>query len=80
MRCSIRHGARRLAEEQSIDQGEAKKLVSRGDAGRADYLKRFYGTSAELPTHYDIVINTDRITPEDATALILGAARSDGIP
>jgi hypothetical protein len=72
--------ARRLAEEQNIGEGEAKKLVSRGDAGRADYLKRFYGASAELPTHYDIVINTDRVTPEDAAALILGAARSEQIP
>jgi cytidylate kinase len=72
--------ARRLAEEQNISEGEANKLVSRGDAGRADYLKRFYRTSAELPTHYDIVINTDRVTPEDAAALILGAARSQQIP
>ena len=71
--------AQRLAEEQGIDEGEAKKLVSRGDAGRADYLKRFYGT-AELPTHYDIVINTDRVTPEDAAALVLGAARSQQVP
>jgi cytidylate kinase len=72
--------ARRLAEEQNIGEGEAKKLISRGDAGRADYLKRFDGTSGELPTHYDIVINTDRVTPEDAAALILDAARSQQIP
>ena len=72
--------ARRLAEEQNIDEAEAEKLISRGDAGRADYLKRFYRASAELPTHYDIVINTDRVSPEDAAALILGAARSEQIP
>lgn len=72
--------ARRLAEEQNMGEGEAKKLISRGDAGRADYLKRFYRTSAELPTHYDIVINTDRVTPEDAAALILDAARSGQVP
>ena len=72
--------ARRLAEEQNLGEGEAKKLISRGDAGRADYLKRFYGASAELPTHYDLVINTDRVTPEDAAELILGAARSQQVP
>ena len=68
--------ARRLAEAQGIGEAEAEKLVARGDANRADYLKRFYDVSTELPTHYDIVLNTDRIAPEDAAALILTAARS----
>ena len=68
--------ARRLAEAQEIGEAEAEKLVARGDANRADYLKRFYGISTELPTHYDIVLNTDRVALEDAAALILTAARS----
>jgi hypothetical protein len=68
--------ARRLAEAQKIGEAEAEKLVARGDANRADYLKRFYGVSTELPTHYDIVLNTDRVAPDDAAALILTAARS----
>ena len=72
--------ARRLAEARDIDEAEAKKVVARGDANRADYLKRFYGASAELPTHYDLVINTDRVTPEDAASLVLSAARSQQIP
>jgi len=70
--------ARRLAEAQEIGEGEAEKLVARGDANRADYLKRFYGISRELPTHYDIVLNTDRVAPEEAAALIVTAARSTG--
>jgi hypothetical protein len=68
--------ARRLAEAQKVGEAEAEKLVARGDGNRADYLKRFYGVSTELPTHYDIVLNTDRVAPEDAAALILTAARS----
>jgi hypothetical protein len=72
--------ARRIAEARDVDEAEAKKVVARGDANRADYLKRFYGASAELPTHYDIVINTDRVTPEDAASLVLSAARSQQIP
>jgi cytidylate kinase len=50
-------------------------VVAGGDANRADYLKRFYGVSTELPTNYDIALNTDRVAPEDAAALILSAAR-----
>jgi hypothetical protein len=72
--------AKRIAEAQNVDEAEAQKLVASGDANRADYLKRFYGASAESATHYDIVINTDRVSTDDAAALILGAARSQQIP
>ena len=68
--------ARRVAEAQAIDEAEAGKQIERGDANRADYLKRFYEVSTELPTHYDIVLNTDMIAPADAARLILTAARS----
>jgi cytidylate kinase len=72
--------ARRLAEAENISEAQAKKRLARGDANRADYLKRFYGTSTELPTHYDIVINTDHLATDDAAALILSAARSQQLP
>jgi cytidylate kinase len=72
--------ARRVAEARDIDEAEATKVVAQGDANRADYLKRFYRAPAELPTHYDLVINTDRVTPEDAASLVLSAARSQQIP
>ncbi|MGO8904923.1 MAG: AAA family ATPase [Solirubrobacteraceae bacterium] len=71
---------RRLAAALGIDEKEATRAVKRSDAGRGDYIQRFYGISAELPTHYDLVINTDRLTPEDAADLIVQAAggRTDG--
>jgi cytidylate kinase len=47
--------------------------MKRGDAGRADYIKRFYGIGTEQPTHYDVVINTDKLTPDDAARLIVDA-------
>ncbi|MFL5891833.1 MAG: AAA family ATPase [Solirubrobacterales bacterium] len=77
---SVETRARRLAEAQKIGEPEAEKLVARGDANRADYLKRFYDVSTELPTHYDISLNTDHLAQEDVVTLILGAARSQQIP
>ena len=65
---------RRLMAERGIDASEAVKTVKRGDAGRADYIKRFYGVSEELPTLYDLVINTDRFSAEGAAAVIVNAA------
>jgi len=64
----------RLASTLGVDEKEAARSIKRSDAGRADYIKRFYGIGAELPTHYDIVVNTDKLTPEDAARLIVDAA------
>ena len=53
---------------------EGPKTVRRSDSGRADYLKRFYGIDAELPTHYDLVVNTDSLSAQHAAAIVAGAA------
>ena len=66
--------AGRLAATLGIEEKQAARAIKQSDAGRADYLKRFYGVGAELPTHYDLVINTDRITAEQAAGLIVAAA------
>ena len=66
--------AQRLATTLGIEQKQAARAIKQSDAGRADYLKRFYGVGAELPTHYDLVINTDRLTAELAARLIVAAA------
>ena len=66
--------AERLAAGLAISEKEAARTVKQSDAGRADYLQRFYGVRAELPTHYDLVINTDKLPPEAAAGLIVRAA------
>ena len=40
---------------------------------RRDYLKRFYELDEELPTHYDLVVNTDVLTLEQAAGLVVHA-------
>jgi cytidylate kinase-like protein len=65
----------RIAASLDLDGDEAASTIKRADANRADYIKRFYGIGSEQPTHYDLVINTDRITPERAAELIVHAVR-----
>jgi cytidylate kinase len=65
--------ARRLAESEGEDR--AVKLVRENDAARASYLKRFYDVDRELPTHYDLVVNTDVLEPEQAAEIVAHAAR-----
>jgi hypothetical protein len=66
--------AARVLEMRDCSDKEAKKFVARGDTNRADYLKRFYRVSSEQPTHYDIVLNTDRLSAEEAADLVVQAA------
>lgn len=64
----------RVAEAEGLDQAGAARAVKESDAGRADYLKRFYDVREESPTHYDVVLNTDALTVEQAADLISQAA------
>jgi cytidylate kinase len=64
----------RIAEAESLDHAGAAKALKESDAGRADYLKRFYDVRDESPTHYDLVLNTDALSVEQAADLISQAA------
>jgi len=68
----------RLAASLDLDEDEAARTLKRSDAGRADYIKRFYGVGMELPTHYDLVLNNDTASTENAAQLIVTAAESTG--
>ena len=63
----------RVAKAKAIDSRAAARTVKRDDDERADYLKRFYQVDRELPTHFDLVINTDVLTPEKAADVVLSA-------
>ena len=67
--------AARLGEEQGLADGDAARAVKSSDAGRREYLKRFHGVDRELPTHYDLVLNTDTLDVERAAQIVAHAAR-----
>ena len=67
--------SRQLGEEDGLDAKSAAKRLSESDKNRALYLKRFYGISRELPTHFDLVVNTGRLTSEQAVETIVHAVR-----
>jgi cytidylate kinase len=68
--------ARRLVSAQGIALEAAVAVVATSDRSRRDYFRRFHDIPHELPTHYDLVINTDVITPEQAADVIAYAART----
>jgi uncharacterized protein len=68
--------AGRLAAAGELDPAKAGRAVRDSDAGRRDYLKRFYNIDEELPIHYDLVVNTDALSVELAAELVTRAASS----
>lgn len=68
--------AQRLAEGERIIQAEAERRIAASDRERHEYFRSFYSVNEELPTHYDLVINTDVLTGEQAVDVILSAAQS----
>ena len=66
--------APRIAAQRGIDEAEAHREIRAGDAERADYLQRFYGVRTELPTQYDLVVNTDKLSHDDAARVVAQAA------
>jgi len=66
--------AARIGAAEGLDETKAARAVSRADADRRDYLKRFYDVAEELPTQYDLVVNTDTLSAEQAADLVSHAA------
>jgi hypothetical protein len=68
--------AERIAKVASVDAKRAEKAVKDSDKDREDFLKRFYDVAHEEATHYDLVINTEQMTPASAAALVTAAAKA----
>ena len=66
--------ADRVGAAEGLEPARAARAVKDSDAGRRDYLRRFYEIDEELPTHYDLVVNTDVLAVEQAADLVSRAA------
>jgi cytidylate kinase len=66
--------ARRLAAGDKMDAAAAHKAIEESDSARARYFERVYGVKEELPTNYDVTVNTDTMTIDRAARLVMQAA------
>jgi cytidylate kinase len=69
--------AARVAALEGLDPARAARDVKSSDAARRDYLSRFYQLGDESPTQYDLVINTDALSVEQAAGLISQLASAE---
>ena len=57
-----------------VSEGEFARAIADSDWERRRYLSRFYDVHEESPTHYDLVLNTDRLGIDQAIATVVAAA------
>ncbi len=65
----------RLMGADGLNQRQARKAIQDSDRERQDFFRRMYNLRQELPTHYDLVVNTERLTVPEAAKLVVLAAR-----
>lgn len=67
---------KRHGERAGLAPEEAREAVTRRDQASVDYVKRFYKLDPTDPELYDLIINTDKVTPSTAADLIIKAITS----
>ncbi len=62
----------RVMERQQCSRQVAEKFISETDAGRADFVRRYFQRDVADPRLYDVVLNLEHTSREAAVDLILG--------
>jgi cytidylate kinase len=64
----------RVQANRNLTSGAATKLVIKEDRGREQYLKSHFHARLDNELLYDMAINTDQVSNEDAVTLICEGA------
>jgi len=64
---------KRLQEHEGLEPEEAQKKIRERDLSDVGWIKRYFGLDSHEPSLFDVIINTAKYTPVDATDLIIKA-------
>ena len=68
---SMEHRIERVMRKQGLSREQAIEVIERVDKGRDNYIKRYTGKSRYDARNYDLAINVDNLTEDEAVDLIL---------
>ena len=68
---SKEHRIGRIMAKQNMEREEAVQLMEKIDAGRDNYVKRYTGQSRYDMRNYDLVLDMDYLTEDEAVEKIL---------
>ena len=68
---------KRIMRKQELSEKEAEEVISYVDKARENYIQQYASTSRYDLRNYDIVLNMDYLTEDQAVDLILKAIGRD---
>lgn len=71
IRASLDNRVKRVMERQGLSEKEARTVIASVDQARDNYVERYTGVSRYDAHNYDIVLNVDGLSEDDAVELIL---------
>ena len=71
IRSSLSNRISRIVEKQNVSRDEAERIVERVDAQRENFVRRYTDTSRYDARNYDLVLNVDGLTVDEAVDIIL---------
>jgi cytidylate kinase len=69
----------RWAEREWLDPDRARYLVRKSDQQRAGFIKYYFDRDWEDSVHYDLVINTQRLSEETAVNIICDSVKDENL-
>jgi cytidylate kinase len=64
---------KRVMEREKISEGDVRRRISEADYAREAYYRYLYNVMPDDPAIYDMVLNTSRVTLEEAASMIMAA-------
>lgn len=71
IRSSLSTRIGRIMEKQNVSEVEAERIVERVDTQRENFIRRYTDTSRYDARNYDLVLNVDGLSNEEAVEIIL---------
>lgn len=67
---SLENRIQKVAEDLNVSSEEARRQIYDVEARRRSFTRRYFYTNVDEPTHYDMIINTDDISDDQAVSMI----------
>jgi cytidylate kinase len=63
----------RVREREGLDETSARRKITEADYAREAYYRYLYNVMPDDPLVYDLILNTSRVTMEEAAAMVAAA-------
>jgi cytidylate kinase len=71
--CPLEIRIKNVMSSLQVDANTAKREISRFDTSRKEFVKRYFNSDLENPVNYDLVLNTESLSPENAADILIFA-------